>query len=199
MLLSYKNLKDGKEYQHLTLAEASAMMEKTIAAADREGSYAHLALLAMIAEERENGGVAKWMDSFAVTLTKTTRMLTSWWLERSPWRSADAEMKDDFRRLAKIKGLAFGGTGASKHHFLLDLNHGPFHAHADAEKVFALVHLSHVVMSNEEYGFLRLEARRTDINSEGLVPWLRPWGPTDRSRYITLREWLEEQGHPWSK
>lgn len=86
--------------------------------------------------------------------------------------------------------------------FYLDLNQGQLYVVPKAEDVLKLVQLARKHAESESYGehlaILALVARRFEL-SEARVSWHRPYhvSSDDAITWITMREWLKVNGHPY--
>ncbi len=114
------------------------------------------------------------------------------------------EQYDNFRRDAAETGLITEhGQFDKENRFFLDLNQGGICVQGDAISLLTMVKLARKHARYEDHGehqaILSLVAHRSRV-TEKHVMWNRAHhveGSRNNPEWISVKDWLEEQGHPY--
>lgn len=108
-----------------------------------------------------------------------------------------------FRAEAARQGLivdSFWPKNKDERRFWYDLNQGQFYSDPDPATILRILALAASISDGEQNAMLWLVAKRSDIAEKVQVNWQRGYYVANRDdpNWVTLRDWLAEQGHPYS-
>ena len=105
-----------------------------------------------------------------------------------------------FRIALKNNSLGWDSSEGLTRHFYFNLNEGPFYSNQDPASVMKIIEIGYALNPNRVTGewsyLLDLVASISELNNKS-VWWERSYRiPKDAKpgSYITLRQWLKEQG-----